>query len=591
VVDVINKAELEKWLQNQPHEVSIVISTRAALRILPVFNELPTIKNQQTNDIILPVFHALTLPWAAAKYLAHGKELRALAPLTLTAADRAAAAAAIAATTADRAATAAGRATTAIGRAAIRANRAATLANRAATLASHATAALTAAALTAAALTAATLTTAALSAAALSAAIATDVRLIDNNKSPQEVAQSPLWHGDPPSEITEDWQNLKTKLLALDEDWQVWTDWYEARLYGQPDPIEKLEIARATIDEEIWEQGPAVVNAHIKELIEKYTPQNTEDILKQRPAPYLYFTDKDGRIDANPMPGTPLSPDMTEDLRQELLKKAQKLKERLVSTQTPKKILDTIDQLIESLGHKLDDVKPGILLSKSYSLEADINAYDTEQGRQELAEDVLASMLDVNATLTALKGCYPEIAEIEAAALAQKLTGAMAGEVLQQTKKIIEAARISTDAVTKRALEGLESELPEIWKIQKDIETEIDEDKRASALEKLGKRASYHLLSVRNFITAVINKTKRATPIVVEKVKKTRIAFTKNLKKNQKEAVTAATFALLSESLLGPVGAIAVFSFSFWALLYKELETSKDDDEESDKDKVDPDNN
>lgn len=335
-----------------------------------------------------------------------------------------------------------------------------------------------------------------------------------------------------------------------------------------------------------------MVNAHIKGLIEKYTPQNTEGVLKQRPAPYLYFTDKDGQIDANPMPGTPLSTDMAEDLRQELLSKAQQLKERLIHTQTPQRILDTLNRLVECLGDKLDDVKPGILLSKSRSLESAINAYDTEQGRQELAEDALAEMLDVNATLTDLKGCYPEIAKIEAAALAQKLTGAMAGEVLQQTEKIIEAARKSSDVVTNRALEGLESELPEIKEAQQTLEMEVDENKRASALEKLGKHASYHLLSVRNFVTAVIKESKRVTPIVLEVAKKKGDAYKQEFREKQTEIVTATSLAGLFGYLVGPVGAIAAFGISAWVLFSNELGKKENENEKKgNKDKIDPDDN
>jgi hypothetical protein len=30
------------------------------------------------------------------------------------------------------------------------------------------------------------------------------------------------------------WSTLKDHLLAADEGWEVWTDWYEARLHGRP---------------------------------------------------------------------------------------------------------------------------------------------------------------------------------------------------------------------------------------------------------------------------------------------------------------------------------------------------------------------
>jgi hypothetical protein len=61
------------------------------------------------------------------------------------------------------------------------------------------------------------------------------------------------------------WWRLKDSLLALDEDWDVWTRWYEARLEGRPSPGgEELDIFRVTLPEDLWKQGPKAVNAAIK---------------------------------------------------------------------------------------------------------------------------------------------------------------------------------------------------------------------------------------------------------------------------------------------------------------------------------------
>ncbi len=84
----------------------------------------------------------------------------------------------------------------------------------------------------------------------------------------------PLWQTGSPDWATDDWRALKAALLAANEGWEVWTDWYEARLAGDSGhpPDEALEIARATIPDEIWNQGPAAVNAEIKRLIEEHSP-------------------------------------------------------------------------------------------------------------------------------------------------------------------------------------------------------------------------------------------------------------------------------------------------------------------------------
>lgn len=68
-------------------------------------------------------------------------------------------------------------------------------------------------------------------------------------------------------------------LLRANEDWEVWTEWYEARLAGHP-AIEALEVARVMIAEEVWKQGPKVVNAEIRRLIEKHKRDEEREIFE-----------------------------------------------------------------------------------------------------------------------------------------------------------------------------------------------------------------------------------------------------------------------------------------------------------------------
>ena len=99
-----------------------------------------------------------------------------------------------------------------------------------------------------------------------------DAALIDSGCSGTELVGSPLWPKGVPDWVIENWRTLKDVLVAASQNWEVWTDWYEARLAGDAGhpPNEALEIARATIPDEIWRQGPAVVNAEIKRLISEH---------------------------------------------------------------------------------------------------------------------------------------------------------------------------------------------------------------------------------------------------------------------------------------------------------------------------------
>jgi hypothetical protein len=64
---------------------------------------------------------------------------------------------------------------------------------------------------------------------------------------------------------------LKTVLHAANEDWQAWTLWYEDRVAGRV-RSEAHELAYVHIDDGLWGQGPAAVNAEIKSRIEVAAP-------------------------------------------------------------------------------------------------------------------------------------------------------------------------------------------------------------------------------------------------------------------------------------------------------------------------------
>ncbi len=121
-----------------------------------------------------------------------------------------------------------------------------------------------------------------------------DATHVDQGAIVAYIADSPLWPGDPPPEIVAHWTEMKRDLLAFEEDWDVWTDWYEERLAGKRSN-KKLEIARATIPNEIWEEGPAVVNAHIKRLIAEHTPPS-----QPSPEPGLRIEVTDRGLEAVP---------------------------------------------------------------------------------------------------------------------------------------------------------------------------------------------------------------------------------------------------------------------------------------------------
>jgi hypothetical protein len=94
----------------------------------------------------------------------------------------------------------------------------------------------------------------------------TDVRRI---AVAADLAAQPLWPYGTPLQIRAAWSRLKAMLLVRkDENWEVWTDWYEDRLAGHPADRE-LEVARILMPYHRRETAEAF-NARIRQLIEEH---------------------------------------------------------------------------------------------------------------------------------------------------------------------------------------------------------------------------------------------------------------------------------------------------------------------------------
>jgi hypothetical protein len=245
-------------LEGQPHEVLLTIAARAALRALP---RIAISRNggDLASAIALPVFRCTAVAWAAAAYPARRAELAA----------HAAAAKAAGVTAGFTAGDGPDEA----------ARRAAYAASDAAAAAAATDSAGATPAATFAAIYSATLNAEAPDADA-AAAIGDDAAFIERvegagNRAASAVglAGASLWSsGGEPDWASAGWRVLKDLLLAADEGWGVWINWYEDRLAGRPSLGEAFDIAVATLPDDLWKQGPAAVNAEIRRLIGVHTP-------------------------------------------------------------------------------------------------------------------------------------------------------------------------------------------------------------------------------------------------------------------------------------------------------------------------------
>ena len=82
---------------------------------------------------------------------------------------------------------------------------------------------------------------------------------------------TPLWPEAAPDWFDHYWKSLKERLTTRPlERWQVWTDWYEARIDPSgADPYDAaVERARILVADHMWQAGPVHANPAIEEAME-----------------------------------------------------------------------------------------------------------------------------------------------------------------------------------------------------------------------------------------------------------------------------------------------------------------------------------
>jgi hypothetical protein len=255
VVEIFNQEDLERWFYKRPREWALVIAVRAALRLVAMLATELGPRDGGAREVgrhlVLPAFRSMALSWFAAAFPEHSADLRDSASVSGRAAN-------LAAFKSDF--------------------------NSVAYAAFESTEVLINSGISADDMANSVVAAVGIDDLEFWRGLSVDLTELSANVGSMEcaidLAQAPLWYIGAPDRVAENWLKLKRALLALDEDWEVWTDWYEARLRGGP-AIEELELARVMIADKIWRQGPKVVNAHIKELIARYT-RHSEPALKPR---------------------------------------------------------------------------------------------------------------------------------------------------------------------------------------------------------------------------------------------------------------------------------------------------------------------
>jgi len=223
---------------------------------------------------------------------------------------------------------------------------------------------------------------------------------------------------------------------------------------GQPDAtINVLAWLRGELDPDELPESPSQRNDDDADNDD--ADDDLAEALTQRPAAFRFGLRR-GKIDALPERPKVSDIDVAEDLYSELVSKTRALAERLTRTNSDQRAQASVGRLIECLGARLEDVRPGILLSRSRSVEADRNAFSTAKARRELFPDAIAMMDDVLMSLEDLMAAFPAVREIEAEQLALAVQrDPQVIKTIQRETGAIKAAAAAAEAVTANAVNAL----------------------------------------------------------------------------------------------------------------------------------------
>jgi hypothetical protein len=296
--------------------------------------------------------------------------------------------------------------------------------------------------------------------------------------------------------------------------------------------------------------------------------KNDSEQLGQKPASHS-FALRGSRIEAQPQIFAPRYPDVAEDIRGEVGEKAKVTLDRLAKCNAPGRLISTVDRLASSLGETLADICAGILQMRFRSLEADMAAYDTEDGRKELPEDAFAMLRDLTSSVEDLMGCFPQLAEIEAERLAQRLKDADVPNIIDALSQIRLVAEES-EAVAPSSIDALKAGEVELNHDAGIIDSEASVATRVAAVSARDRTVGYMLLVYRNFVAGVVKAGNELAGLSEDTWKD----FRQKAPEQLSNAGIALTIAALVNALLGPTAAMGAFALSFKPLRDRAMQTA-----------------
>jgi hypothetical protein len=397
LANITDQKSFRAWLDDQPKSVAVLLASRSALRVLPLTADwihaarTREQRAKRAEALLLPCFRAIAASWLAGTWPSHEAETRSAA----RSADSAAFSSDSAARSARDSAFSAAK-SAALSAAFSAAKSAAFSANSAAL--SAAFSAADSAALSA--------TLSADSASTIWRQISVDTALLEQDDRTLTLGTSRLWDDELPEGIVRSWKRLRALLLDLDQDWQVWIDWYEDRLKGPAGraPIEQLELDRVLVPkDEDWELGAAHVNDILAKLEAKYRPTPKPEEVPEQDGAAARFIDDGTKLVADTFrkPDEITADETAVDLHSEVLRFAEAMRriaEMLAEQPSdgpnapnkPNKLAELAARLLEAMGPSPAKVRDGLLMPRVKAMENALKFDDERKRDPDLEGDPLS---------------------------------------------------------------------------------------------------------------------------------------------------------------------------------------------------------
>ena len=208
------------------------------------------------------------------------------------------------------------------------------------------------------------------------------------------------------------------------------------------------------------------------------------------------FGIQNNKIDALPENLETLDPVTSQDLYEELLAKVQALGARLRRSNADPHASFAVERLMQSLGARYDDVRPGVVLSRLRSIEGIVSGFDSEEGKAALFPDAIAMFTDLHLSGQDFLATFPNVRRIERERIAAGLEKGpeFIDKVLEETEAIYTAAA-GSEIVAPGAVNALGEN-----------ETDIRE---AQSVEVKADLVADRLLIYRNFVSQALRAIAR----------------------------------------------------------------------------------